>query len=264
MESARRAGLVGAVEHVAAVPLRVAVYARITEAIRDGRLPTSSLLPSESELSAAMGVSRTVVREALMLAEEDGYVRARRGIGRFVADRPPRVGLERLRAPEELLGGSGRVEVERIRSELVPVSPAFEADHLLLDRSEPSWFVESLISLDGRAVAIVQEHLPDGDRLRDLGPEVLQEIESAPGPSRTVLAALLTRPITSARTTIRSGPAGRTRAALLDLAAEAPILVLTQTVEVSGRPDYLSKLLVNTDAVELEVVHPGSAASALS
>lgn len=32
-----------------------------------------------------MKVGRTVVREALMLFEEDGLIQARRGVGRFVA-----------------------------------------------------------------------------------------------------------------------------------------------------------------------------------
>jgi DNA-binding transcriptional MocR family regulator len=36
-----------------------------------------------------MKVSRTVVREALMLLEEGGLIRARRGVGRFVADTLP-------------------------------------------------------------------------------------------------------------------------------------------------------------------------------
>ncbi|MDE8588335.1 winged helix-turn-helix domain-containing protein [Arthrobacter sp. NQ4] len=60
-------------------PLRVAVYSHIAEAIRNGLLKPGSMIPTETELGADMKVSRTVVREALMLLEEDGLVRARRG-----------------------------------------------------------------------------------------------------------------------------------------------------------------------------------------
>ncbi|ADX72215.1 transcriptional regulator [Pseudarthrobacter phenanthrenivorans Sphe3] len=59
-------------------PLRVAVYSRIAEAIRNGLLTPGSMIPTETELGTNMKVSRTVVREALMLLEEDGLIRARR------------------------------------------------------------------------------------------------------------------------------------------------------------------------------------------
>ena len=74
-------------------PLRVAVYSRIAEAIRNGFLTPGSMIPTETELGTDMKVSRTVVREALMLLEEDGLIRARRGVGRFVSDTLPRIGI---------------------------------------------------------------------------------------------------------------------------------------------------------------------------
>ena len=52
-------------------PLRVAAYSRIAEAIRTKLLQPGSLLPTETELGVMMDVSRTVIREALMLLEED-------------------------------------------------------------------------------------------------------------------------------------------------------------------------------------------------
>lgn len=65
------------------------------KAIRNNLLTPGSMLPTETELGGDMKVSRTVVREALMLLEEDGLIRARRGVGRFVADTLPRIGIER-------------------------------------------------------------------------------------------------------------------------------------------------------------------------
>src|SRR5690625_7373209 len=64
----------GTVTATAGVPLRVAAYMRISDAIRSGVLPRSSLLPSEADLGRALGVSRTVIREALILLEEDGQI----------------------------------------------------------------------------------------------------------------------------------------------------------------------------------------------
>ena len=95
--------LLGPITPRPGVPLRVEVYDRIARAVRAGALPPESLLPSESELGEAMEVSRTVVREALLLLEEDGLLRSRRGIGRVVSAGQPAVGFERLRPMEQIL-----------------------------------------------------------------------------------------------------------------------------------------------------------------
>jgi GntR family transcriptional regulator len=90
------------------------VYSRIAEAIRNGLLTPGSMIPTETELGTDMKVSRTVVREALMLLEEDGLIRARRGVGRFVSDTLPRIGIERIQPFEDVLGSPGQqVEVKR-------------------------------------------------------------------------------------------------------------------------------------------------------
>ncbi|MGC0238295.1 hypothetical protein [Arthrobacter sp. SD76] len=39
-----------------------------------------------------------------MLLEEDGLIRARRGVGRFISDTLPRIGIQRIRPFEEVLG----------------------------------------------------------------------------------------------------------------------------------------------------------------
>jgi len=68
--------------------LAEAIYGQILDQILSGRFTEGDKLPSEAELSFAFGVSRPVVREALMRLQADGLVRARRGIGTFVSNRP--------------------------------------------------------------------------------------------------------------------------------------------------------------------------------
>jgi len=58
---------------------------RLAAEIRSGRLLPGSRLPTEQELSAATGVSRTVVREAVAALRADGLVTTRQGLGAFVA-----------------------------------------------------------------------------------------------------------------------------------------------------------------------------------
>jgi DNA-binding GntR family transcriptional regulator len=58
----------------------------LRHAIATGAYRAGSQLPTETELVAMLGVSRTVVREALRMLEEGGLILRRHGVGTFVRD----------------------------------------------------------------------------------------------------------------------------------------------------------------------------------
>lgn len=62
------------------------VAQRLETAILEGRLQPGERMPSERTLSAKLGVSRPVLREALRVAESRGLVVIEHGRGTFVAD----------------------------------------------------------------------------------------------------------------------------------------------------------------------------------
>lgn len=64
------------------------VMARLGADIRGGRLAPGARLPTEQELTTTLGVSRTVVREAVAALRADGLVVTRRGSGAYVAANP--------------------------------------------------------------------------------------------------------------------------------------------------------------------------------
>lgn len=64
------------------------VYAGIVEIIKSEDLEVGERLPSESRLAEMFGVSRAIVREALVRLASDGITEARRGAGSFVKSRP--------------------------------------------------------------------------------------------------------------------------------------------------------------------------------
>jgi GntR family transcriptional repressor for pyruvate dehydrogenase complex len=64
------------------LPTRVAEL--ISAEIRSGRLKPGDRLPTEQELSARLGVSRNVVREAIARLRSDGIVESRQGVGAFL------------------------------------------------------------------------------------------------------------------------------------------------------------------------------------
>ena len=60
------------------------VVERLAEQITSGKLPVGTKLPSEQEMMKGMGVSRTVVREAVAALRARGLVVTRQGAGAFV------------------------------------------------------------------------------------------------------------------------------------------------------------------------------------
>ncbi|WP_146126865.1 FadR/GntR family transcriptional regulator [Labrys okinawensis] len=71
-------------------PLQLAdrVVAALQEDIEKGRFEAGARLPTEPELAASFGVSRTVIREAVSRLKADGIVVSRQGAGVFVSDAP--------------------------------------------------------------------------------------------------------------------------------------------------------------------------------
>ncbi len=63
-----------------------AVVERLSGRIRRGEFKPGDKLPTESEITRAFGVSRTVVREAMSRLQEAELVETRQGIGTFVRE----------------------------------------------------------------------------------------------------------------------------------------------------------------------------------
>lgn len=80
---------------------------RLSAEITSGKLAPGARLPTEQEMMAAAGVSRTVVREAVAALRADGLVVTRQGVGAFVAAdvqrRPFRIDPEGLHSINEVL-----------------------------------------------------------------------------------------------------------------------------------------------------------------
>src|SRR3954467_6514158 len=73
-----------------------AVADRLRGEILAGRLPAGSRLPSERELSLALGVNRLTLRASLARLEALGLIPTRQGAGPIVASGRERAGLDML------------------------------------------------------------------------------------------------------------------------------------------------------------------------
>ena len=60
------------------------IVSALLEELRTGRYAQADRLPAEVDLAAELGVSRTVIRDALSEMERAGYIERVRGIGTVV------------------------------------------------------------------------------------------------------------------------------------------------------------------------------------
>jgi GntR family transcriptional regulator, transcriptional repressor for pyruvate dehydrogenase complex len=124
--------------------------AQLTADIVEGRLASGSRLPTEQEMVAANGVSRTVVREAVAALRADGLVVVRQGVGAFVAAdvrRPFRIdvgGLRSLRQALDVMELRMGIEIEATglaaeratAAQIRKIAHAYAAVDAAIDRGE--------------------------------------------------------------------------------------------------------------------------------
>ncbi|MEO3858471.1 GntR family transcriptional regulator [Acrocarpospora sp. B8E8] len=243
------------------LPLRVAVYSEVAGAIRGGVLGPGQLLPSEPELSSAFAVSRSVMREALILLEEDGLIRNQRGIGRFVVDVLPAIGLEQLQPIERMLAAPGPAYSVRRRKANLETSTDFTQRGLHVPDDAVILMWESLIVDDGVPLALAQEWVQGEDRLAASHPGLKVELEERHADPVSMLAVLSDRfgaALGPGSCEVSVSTAGSERAHALEVASASPVLVLTQRVLLDGSPIYVAKHLIAPEAGHLTVVQTSS------
>lgn len=142
----------GVLDRGSFVPLYYQLQEHLKEMIEAGRWRPGERIPSEPELCRAYGVSRTVVRQALAILEDDRQVVRERGRGTFVA--PPKLeqrvgGLSRLLdAPRPDTTRIRVLDVREVRGERSVASALHLAPGSRLAR------FATLLEIGGRPLAI--------------------------------------------------------------------------------------------------------------
>jgi GntR family transcriptional regulator len=241
-------------------PLSVQVYDRLVEALRKNVQPGETILP-ETELAADLGVSRTVLREALRLLEEDGVI-VRGADPRRRQLAPPSSRPPSFSAPlEEMLMGPAPLRVDVIRTDLVDTT---NWSRVLLEVGEHSKLLcrESLFLLDEEQVASALELIPRGDGT--LPHKVAAAEAGASAPAQTLLADLGPQFCAKCSPTLwrlSHGSSSRSRTGF-DRIPSGPLTSLTTVLSWQGKPAFLAKYLIRLDLVALAVgVQPTGADS---
>ncbi|MBN2623174.1 MAG: GntR family transcriptional regulator [Acidimicrobiales bacterium] len=221
-----------------------AIADELRHRVERGELAAGALLPSESEMSAAYGVSRVTVRKALELLRDEGLIDARQGFGWFVATDPVRQTLGRLGTIEAQLGELGVGSERRVVGfRFVAASPRVRQ---VLD-SDTVLEVRRVNYADGQPFARVTVWCPEevGARLSRA------DVESSP------FYELVDVPIGGATQTIGAAAAGRDDAHLLAVPAGSPVLRCERVTRgVDERPLLVSEHIFPAHRTEFVVELP--------
>ena len=167
------------------------IAARLLDEIRDGAYSAETKLPAEVELAANLGVSRTVIRDALAELEREGYVERVRGIG-TVINRQVAALRRRLDQKFEynaMIQAMGRTpHADHISVQRLDADEALAA-RLALEPGQPVLMIKKRVLADRQPVIWSVDYLPAAlfppallDRL-DFGRPVFDVMEEASGVS---------------------------------------------------------------------------------
>lgn len=229
------------IRETTAGPLYLQLARTLRSNIVSGRLAPGAKLPSEAELQADTGLSRSTVRKALDMLVDDGFITKERGRGAFVSrdmhpteDRPL---FSSLSATVECQGGVLSTKLVDATRE---IPPTVVAAHLALGSDEAAVKLVRLRYLNGEPLCIETTYLPERfSALLDegMGPSLYQTLRERfheqPGRGRKTFEVCF---------------ATTQEAFLLDVERGAALILITDFVyDDAGRPLHVSKRIMRTD-----------------
>lgn len=204
------------------VPKYQAIHTVLRSRILGGEYPAGSRLPAQHDLAEEFSVTIMTLRQAIAALVDEGLVRAERGRGTFVAERPVDISLGNLSSFAAQMRGAGVdlvtevLSVDRIAAADDPAASEALGVTGELTRIVRRRGVEGVpVSLQR---SVLSADLLDIRRPADLTTSLYDAIEAATG-----------RAITSARETITAVALVDEDAALLDSRPGAPALLSVRT-----------------------------------
>ena len=200
----------------------------LTERIESGQVGVGDRLPSEADLVAEFGVSRTTARRALDELRRQGLVRREPGRGTFLASPRLRSNLAYLHSFSEEIERWGYTPGVRLVSQEERTAGEEVAAWLGVEVGEEVLYVRRLRLADERPIFVCNSHLPIGRfpalRDADYGTVSLSKLmEERTG-----------RRIEHARQWIGAATAEPDVAGLLEIPAGVPVLKIRRITCVAG------------------------------
>lgn len=240
-------------------PKYILIYQRIRQDILSGRYPEGGFLPTESELMAAYGTSRTTIRNAIKRLKDDNLLRTTQGRGTEILPVQRQSGYDfslqgRTTVTTNFLGRSTDDIVGQPSTIDIVTPPDLAREALGLAEGEQAYRLQREKIIDGEPFLYVISYLRRDD---------FPELEAHDGEIYFLYKYLEEHygtTFSSTRIDITAACADYVRSRLLNTPVGAPLLVqirytysADRVIEVSHsycRPEYMS-ITVNTAPEDL-------------
>jgi GntR family transcriptional regulator len=226
------------------------LYELLSAALQDGTISPDGPLPSEPQLCAQHGISRTTVRRALDRLEREGRIVRRRGSGTYARSQRarPRLCVEAHALPEVPAAQESHTSTTTLRFDTASVPHALRA--IAPGIGSTAYLLERLLSGQGEPLSLISAYLPEpiGRRLQ------------RPYPGRASLITLLADlglPVIAVRCSVGAVPADAdaTRALQVPLGA-ALVRVRTVLTGEAGGLRAVTESLCRSDRLQLKILEP--------
>lgn len=206
------------------------LYRRLAEVLLDamtsGGVSEGQALPSERQLSAALGISRVTVRRALEVLARDGRLRRQQGAQTRVAERVQKA-LSTVSGFSDELAARGSVPGHRWISRKTVLPSPSEAMALGLSASDPVVRLVRIRTADGRPLAIERAAVPQA---------ILPSGEMVDASLYATMRDLGVAPVRGSQR-IRAGVMSAVEAELLEAEPGTPLLIIERRCFLAdGRP----------------------------
>lgn len=134
----------------------------LRDRLRQGEWAPGDRLPTEAQLTAEYGVSRSTVRAALQLLETQGHTKTRHGKGTFVVPygRDIKTGLQELVSMSETIRAHGLEPTMQFRGAAVRPARESEARDLECSQTDAVCAFERAVLADGELAAFSYDAIP--------------------------------------------------------------------------------------------------------
>lgn len=237
------------IDRASPVPFYFQLAELLEEEIVSGRWVPGTRVPSENELCARYGLSRTTIRQALTRLEQEGLVSREKGRGTFVSDSRPRSWM--IQSTEGFFHDefvrAGRAVTSRIlRLERVEL-PRWASDALALAPGSEGIVVERVRSVDELVALYVINCLPAFAAEAVIG---LQPDESLY--QRLAEAGAIS--VVGGNRSLQAVTAGPKLAKLLEVDASAALAYIESvTWDETDRPVDCYRAWLRTDRMRLDI-----------